>query len=274
MSKLTTSYRSERSYGGYRFDELKSAIQKYIRRGETQKALRCYLEAESFAFPELEIEPRTNRGAGIRTNLIHRLMIIYLEDIGPANFELWSRIDDMLFGEKGMLQTHTKSNLLRAANWREKINHSIELGSIIVQELSNSLHSRHLSHVNLTVAKIEHLTPDEASRPLIDELRNEIGSYTKPDSSALIESLRRGSEASYYSARRILESPSPQKCYRSTKPIFYLIHLLSELEVSPGVIDMAVRWAKELTVSESLLIPYLVIAKILRRVATPSPCCS
>lgn len=78
---MLTKFRHERSLHGYSLDELKSGLQKYIRRSNEAGALFCASELDRFA----EVEG----GERIRTNFIHRLMVIYLEDIGPANYKLW-----------------------------------------------------------------------------------------------------------------------------------------------------------------------------------------
>lgn len=57
---------------------LRSAIQKYIRRAEEEKAIRCAVEFDRFSELGAAGEP-------IRTNLINRIAIIVMEDIGAAN---------------------------------------------------------------------------------------------------------------------------------------------------------------------------------------------
>lgn len=251
-SQLTTKYRSEVSFNGYRFDELKSGLQKYIRRGNAEMASYCYLEAESFAYPELEVEPKAGRGAGLRTNLLHRLMVIYLEDIGPANLSLWSYVDSLLFGEEGIITTRGDQS---------KLHHSIELGVALVQELAWSEHSRQLSHVNLAIGKIEQIT--ETTNPVVIAIRAEIEKYIGPSPvDSLRTALSNNSESSYYFARKILESDSPGKYYRSTDPMFYLLSVLSPMIETP-LLELALRWAKELKVMERFLIPFLLIAWII-----------
>lgn len=85
---MQTTYRNEKSVNGYSLDVLKSALQKYIRRGETIKALYVAGELDMFA-------DAGHSGERIRTNFIHRLMIIFLEDISLANYGLWKKVDGM-----------------------------------------------------------------------------------------------------------------------------------------------------------------------------------
>lgn len=92
---MDATFRQERSLHGLRLDVLKSALQKYIRRSDYGKAIFCAMELDLFA--------EISGGERIRTNFIHRLMIIFLEDIGLGGISLWSDIDqriDILLNER------------------------------------------------------------------------------------------------------------------------------------------------------------------------------
>lgn len=77
LSHISVKYRNESSYNNYNVSDLKSALQKYIRRAETDKALFCAWELYLFKLVE--------GGKRIYTNFLHRLMIITLEDICDVN---------------------------------------------------------------------------------------------------------------------------------------------------------------------------------------------
>ncbi len=77
-------YRAERSANGVSLTVLKSALQKYIRRGLVDKALWCAGELVSFR----EAPEKDGRGR-VQTNFRHRLMIITLEDVGLGAPEVW-----------------------------------------------------------------------------------------------------------------------------------------------------------------------------------------
>ncbi len=83
--KMITKFRNERSLHGHRLDLLKSALQKYIRRGKEEKALYVASQIDMFA-------NMGKPGERIRTNFIHRLQIIFLEDVGGGNLELWEKM--------------------------------------------------------------------------------------------------------------------------------------------------------------------------------------
>lgn len=96
---MITTYRAEKSISGHSLDVLKSGLQKYIRRGEEEKALYCARELDLFAEAE--------GGERIRSNMIHRFMIIYLEDIGLGDIGLWDVVHKYI---NILLTERTKSN--------------------------------------------------------------------------------------------------------------------------------------------------------------------
>lgn len=93
-SKLSGKYRNEISWNGYPSDIMKSGLQKYIRRGNLEKALYCGGELDLF-------KEASERGETIRTNFLHRLMIIFMEDV--ENMSLFNKIDKLanyIFNER------------------------------------------------------------------------------------------------------------------------------------------------------------------------------
>jgi DNA-directed RNA polymerase subunit H len=65
---------------------MKSGLQKYIRRGIIDKALYCAGELDLF-----KDAPNEALGEGARTNFLHRLMVIYMEDV--ENISLFDEVD-------------------------------------------------------------------------------------------------------------------------------------------------------------------------------------
>ena len=65
------------TYHGHSLDNMKSCLQKYIRRGETEKAIRCALELELLS----KLGDKTK---GLRTNMINRLRIISGEEFADS----------------------------------------------------------------------------------------------------------------------------------------------------------------------------------------------
>jgi len=73
------------SWNGVDIDVLKSGIQKYVRRGKFEKAIWCAYELD--LFHEM-LDRNTEKQTGLKalsTNLIHRLLIISVEDIGDPS---------------------------------------------------------------------------------------------------------------------------------------------------------------------------------------------
>lgn len=69
---------------------MKSGLQKYIRRGVLDKALFCAGELDLF-------KHAPPRGEAVRTNFIHRLMIMFVEDVGVGALGIWQEMDAAIF---------------------------------------------------------------------------------------------------------------------------------------------------------------------------------
>lgn len=78
---------NSKTYSGYPLDVMKSALQKYIRRGILDKALMA--ATEIFRMAEVG-------GEAGQTGVINRLSVIAVEDIGPANIPLVTEVLDHL----------------------------------------------------------------------------------------------------------------------------------------------------------------------------------
>lgn len=124
------------SWYGYRTDLLKSAIQKYIRRGNFEKAFWCALDFDLIS--ELRYrssEENARRGLkALSTNLIHRLLIISIEDIGIGNISLIPFVDRYVDQYKKNVEQSQSS--VR----RECLYH-------FISRMCKSQRSRELSHI-------------------------------------------------------------------------------------------------------------------------------
>jgi len=81
---IKVKFRNEKSISGYSWDVVKSGLQKYIRRNNVDMALKMAFEMYCFDYLE--------GGQRILTNGLHRLQVIFLEDIGCGNLNLWPRL--------------------------------------------------------------------------------------------------------------------------------------------------------------------------------------
>ena len=73
------------------FGVIKSAIQKYIRRGDTQNSYYYIVLGYLFSLSD------NKRASGLITNLINRLRVISLEDVGISNYNIIPIVNELLF---------------------------------------------------------------------------------------------------------------------------------------------------------------------------------
>jgi len=78
---VSVKYRDEKSVCGHSLSVLKSAVQKYIRPGNVEKVEWCVGQLSSFILAPEE----NSRVQSVFTNILHRLMIITLEDCDSLN---------------------------------------------------------------------------------------------------------------------------------------------------------------------------------------------
>lgn len=79
---MDITFRKEKSENGFSLPVLKSGLQKAVRRGDTVLALNCAYEFLSF---EKVRQRDSKRVTSIMSNFLHRLMIIFMEDVGQEN---------------------------------------------------------------------------------------------------------------------------------------------------------------------------------------------
>ena len=84
INKLSVKFRNEISISGYEWNVIKSGLQKYIRRNNVNMALKMCMEMYCFDY--------ISGGNRILTNGLHRLQVIFLEDIGCGNLKLWTKL--------------------------------------------------------------------------------------------------------------------------------------------------------------------------------------
>ena len=77
------------THHGHLLDTIKSSLQKYIRRNETEKAIRCALELDRFYL-------LGDKTKGIRTNMINRLRIISCEEFADSNWGMVPYVDKFI----------------------------------------------------------------------------------------------------------------------------------------------------------------------------------
>jgi len=282
MSKLCAKYRCERSYNGYTLDVMKSALQKYIRRCDPVKAIYAAAELDLFAFAK-DDDNKPN-GEGIRTNFIHRLMVIFMEDV--FSLGLWSEIDRLIFHLLSLREQRTggkdgkkgkKDDILSPTFCEIKRN---EMDSIckIVYLLSMSTHSRENSFYKFCFSTFFSLDEDMKQRmkrkfDWFDQLEVEknrvyepvrpfeirgLGEKITHISNQFISALERRSEFSiYYGHLLYAIEKLPVKIGSRSKPTFLIFALIRHVvngfeDVEDKkeylhLLDIAERWYVELS---------------------------
>ncbi len=268
----------ERTYNNWSLDVAKSAMQKYIRRNLLPKALYAMYEMDLFAFlPDA-------RSEGIRSNMIHRLMIIFMEDIGMANIQLWPVISDLIF------QALTSREARRAeapfsSRFCSMRKQECEALSKVVYYLCRSMHSRECSFIKYAFVVYPTLDTPPRQLPDVDaELSKTFPnplkfSYSTTDKDVvdagnkLLGALHAGSYAAIHYAHQLSEMQSTGKHMGSTKPAYLIFDLIKAYIQTLGetrswfmtLLDVAVRWFKELNpIKEDFLTWHLLLCALLR----------
>jgi len=227
----TAAFRQERSLHGVGLSVLKSGLQKYIRRGEVDKALWCAGELLSF-----RDAPEETGRKRIETNFRHRLMIIFLEDVGDVG--MWSWVDEMVF--------------------RHPLFGSAE-GARIVHELVTKLakapKARICSHANAVAL----MRVDDERRTLAYDLYPKIhalyAEYAKDKRSrkaqeakwddALLEALAAHSATAYFWASAIDNDGEISTKGRKKKPVWRVFCALEAFESVKDLVPVARRWYQD-----------------------------
>ena len=89
------------SYNEYKFDILKSALQKYIRRNEENKAIYSVIEMELFKFLK-------EKSTAIRSNIRNRILICLNEDVSITEYNIYNDVFNlMILWEETRKETRT-----------------------------------------------------------------------------------------------------------------------------------------------------------------------
>ena len=226
---ISTTYRKHITWNNYPADIMKSGLQKYIRRSVLSKALYCAAELDLF-----KDAPNTKEAEGIRTNFLHRLMIIFMEDV--ENLALFDTI-------------YTKMNQLFQE--RDKADRSKEKEAQWITEvvtlLVRSKKARACSHVRaLFNPKYQ---PLHARYPSMNSLWS-VGQNTLEHNCTMFKKhLKEKSLLAVQYAFWIeaSEEKLPQKLFRSSQPVWFIFHqLMNPLQVAKTErVKKFVEWYKE-----------------------------
>lgn len=229
--KTITKFRSEKSYNSYNTSDLKSWLQKSIRRVKPEEAI--WTSVELYTLPEQRIV----------TNLFNRIRIIAMEDIGVANPLIVKKVYDTL--EK--LEINGKPKLPVT---EEDI---IKIGEL-VSYMARSKHLRMASDY-----KAVFMTPKIRNKliDLFPEIYKNHGKYINEKTKnviflgeKMVKLLIEKNDSAFYIMSSILDMGKLSfKTYRSNHPAYYILSLIGDLskklkvKFSPET-DILVKWLK------------------------------
>ena len=234
---LSTTYRRQITWNGYPADVMKSGLQKYIRRGMIEKALYCAGELDLF-----KEAPDAGQGEGVRTNFLHRLMVIFMEDV--ENLALWP---DMTQKMKEIFSEREKAN-------RDKAKEERLISEVVIQ-LGASTKARMCSHIRAVFNP--KYKPIRGSYPFLQPLWDAIEQNEKEKT---LETLEHNCKlySKYVKEKNILavyygfqiegsEEKLKEKILKSNKPVFYLFQqLLNPMDPKQSaVVNKFIEWHKE-----------------------------
>jgi DNA-directed RNA polymerase subunit H len=236
-SHLSTKYRQQVTWNGHKADIMKSGLQKYIRRGIVEKALFCAGELDLF-----KDAPDKDQGEGIRTNFLHRLIVIFMEDV-----ENMSIFEDVHKTMKVLFQERTKADRNTA---REE-----QLISEVVIQMGLSTKARVCSHIRAVFNP--KYKPIHTKYPTIAAWWSEIEKNEQENKGEKFEFLcsmfkkylaAKSPLAVYYGFQiEQSENKLKEKLFRSYKPVWFLFQqLLSPLSPAKSErVNRFAEWYKE-----------------------------
>uniref|UniRef100_A0A6C0KUK7 Uncharacterized protein n=1 Tax=viral metagenome TaxID=1070528 RepID=A0A6C0KUK7_9ZZZZ len=215
MNSISTQYRKQVTWNGYGADVMKSGLQKYIRRSMHQKALYCARELDLF-----KEAPNAKEGEGIRTNFLHRLMIIFMEDV--ENMSLFEVIYTKMY--------HLFKEREKEDRSKEKEEQWIDE---VVTLLVHSNKARMCSHIRAVFhSKYKEIRPHYPSlAPLWkDEQKGNLEFHC----TQFKKYFKEGDIRAVYHAFQIdlSEEKLKEKLFRSQKPVWFIFQqMMNPLEV-------------------------------------------
>ena len=238
MSKyISTTHHHQITWNGYPADVIKSGLQKYIRRGMIEKALYCAGECDLF-----KEAPNASQGEGARTNFLHRLMVIFMEDV--ENMSLWP---DMTHKMKEIFEERKKEN-------RDKAKEERLISEVVIQ-LGASTKARMCSHIRAVFNP--KYKPIRGSYPLLQPLWAAIEQNEKEKTLGTLEHncklyskyvKEKNILAVYYGFQiEASEEKLKEKILRSFDPVWYLFQqLLNPMDPKQSaVVNKFIEWNKE-----------------------------
>jgi hypothetical protein len=141
------SFRGAVTWTGQRKDESSSAVQKYSRRNETRKALLAVADLDMFNYFD-------RAGTPFVTNLVHRMMVCFLEDKGVAAAG-WLERAELHRAAYEASRASRQHIALSDPKFHEKREQEMDHLMQFAAVNATGKHSRALSHLNAVFGKIK-----------------------------------------------------------------------------------------------------------------------
>lgn len=235
---ISVKYRSEKSKNNYSLDVLKSALQKYIRRGDAKRA--CYVVREFLSFSLILNKDNGKDIKRINTNLFHRLIIIILEDVGLNALFHIEKINKLYLNFKETLE----------------INFCIELICLLCGMYKSRECSFYKSYFVTQKFKYDNIVNSELILKYFDKESNE----TKKIINEIIYNFERSNNVIYFLFELYNIEKSKQKYYRSNdinRLIFFIINLIMK-EQDDKIREILFEWYKEISSCQENFLPWLI----------------
>lgn len=261
FTKIITNYRNEKSLNGYKVDVLKSGLQKYIRRANVNLALYCAVELDLFL--------EAKGGDRIHTNLVNRLRIIAMEDIGIACPNLISFIKDDIellcknrkTKKQEITRIEQKNALVRIVTIMASSNiRRIRLYSDIRSVFSNNVDD---DNINLIPSFSVSFTKEESQDKVLICLSNNLLYYLENENEKAFH---------YLFAIKSKYEKVPSKHYRTNDVNCFLFFILEEFikkrlnqEFFINNFKIMLSWYKDISSEESKLCVGHVLLLLLYR---------
>lgn len=219
-ARTNVSFRQETSYNGYNAGELKSWLQKAIRRNKPDDA--AWAAVELYTLPKQSIV----------TNLFNRLRIISMEDVGIANPEAVACVEEVL---SSLETAKGKPELPVDADGVTKV-------AKLAAYLARSKHLRLCSDY-----KAVFMTPEIRPQlmklfPIIYKGHETVLSFVAKNNDPkvlgekMVKLLEAKNECAFYPMAKILDMDAlPFKTMKSQKPAYYILDLISKFAESHDV---------------------------------------
>lgn len=234
LSHAKVGFRGAKTLSGISFDLAKSALQKYIRRGDAKKAMQMGMEMDIFRIIE--------GGQACWTNFFNRLRICYLEDIGMAYPELLLSID------------------WRMEEWKSVTPQSKMLMLTIIRDMALSKHSRYFSHLR-HVCQTSPLIPSDAVLKYTHDLKDdEKIDGLRENVNGLTWCLENGNEKAWHFAEQILKHETLNvRRYGGFRSGFLVFEIIEHfLAMTKSVthrkcFDVCLKWYRTMKMKEQFL---------------------